>query len=292
MVRMKDINQITVTSKKMMIKFIIIIFILSCKYSFGQINYLTSFTRQINLVKLHVNGYKYVETNINDNTIKIYNTDNSIFKIITIPTQGIPIQSIGYISENLFDLDNDIEYYITTLEVSNGYTQFKIYNENGTILFQKDSANLYQTTSTQSYGLYISDPIFYDGISTKMKLQINSRTELYNLLGSVTCFDCTSGIVSGLIDEPNNQIEKFDRTSIFFPNPTNDFIKINYQLPSNYKNAEIVIYDNNGKLIETLQITSTFDCVYLNSKYAGGLYFFNLIVDGNKIKTEKIIMNK
>lgn len=268
-----------------------LLFVFVSYFTTGQITLSATYSTQINLVKLHVSGYKYVESNVNSNTITLYNTNHTVFKTITIPNQSMQVQSIGYISENLFDLDNDIEYYVTLYQGSPVYTQLKIYNEDGTLLFQRDSGNIYVTNSVQSYGLYISDPIFFDGVSTRMSVQIpagaNTYYEVYDLPGSVTCQDCMSGIISGVHDVPQDSaINK----PLFSPNPASEFIKLNYSLPSGYKKAQIVIHDNTGKICETLNVTSTFEYIYLNSKYANGLYFFDLIVDDKRIKTEKIFL--
>lgn len=261
---------------------------------FGQINLLNTYTKQIYLTKLHVSGYKYVEVNLTTSLITVYNTNNSVFATMTIQPQPYSIQSVGYISENLFDLDNGLEYYVTTYTSSpTTYNIFKVYNDNGTLLFQRDSASLYQTNSVSTFGLFRADPIFYDGVSTKMRLQVGygttTRYELYNLPGTITCGDCSNGTVTAIYSNPKTDISS---ENIIYPNPASDFIKIKYQLPDKAKKAEIKVFDSTGKLQESFEITSTFDFIYLPKSYSNGLYYFQLLVDNQVLKTEKIIIQK
>ncbi len=261
---------------------------------FGQINLVNIYSKQIYLTKLHISGYKYVEVNLTTSLITVYNTNNSVFATMTLQPQPYSIQSVGYISENLFDLDNGLEYYVTTYTNNpTTYNIFKVYNDNGTLLFQRDSAALFQTNSISTYGLFRGDPIFYDGAFTKMRLQVGfgaaTRYELYNLPGTITCDYCSNGTITAIYSNPKTDI---NTENILYPNPANDFIKIKYQLPEKAKKAEMKVFDSTGKLQELFEITSTFDCIYLSKSYSNGLYYFQLIVDNQVIKTEKIIVQK
>ena len=140
-----------------------------------------------------------------------------------------------------------------------------------------------------------TDGVFYDGVKTKMRLSVANangnpaKIEIYDLPGSIPCSECSStGTVSG-ISAPNNP---GTNNPVFYPNPVVDELKLKYELPKDYKNAEIKIYDLQGKLIEEFKVTNTFDFIYLPSDYNNGLYLYSLIIDDKKIKTEKIILNK
>jgi len=255
---------------------------------------------ELSLDKFHLSGYKYVKRDIANLKIEIYNINHTLFKTINIPPQTAPVHSIDYVSENLFDTDNLMEYALTTYTSSGGpfgvsRYKFFIYKENGTQMMVRDSAKL--TDQSLSTIFENTEGIFFDGTQTKMRLSIQSpnsfssflKTEIYTLPGSIPCSECSSkGPVSG-IATPNNPGEN---NPVFYPNPVTDQLKLKYDLSKDYKNAEIKIYDLQGKLVETFKVTNTFDFIYLPSDYNNGLYLYQLNVDGNIVKTEKIILNR
>lgn len=253
----------------------------------------------VSLNKFHVSGYKYVKVDIPNLKIELYNINNSLFKTVIIPPQSAPIQNISYISENLFDLDNQIEFALTTFSSSSAPPislryKFYVFKENGTQMMFRDSAYI----SLSSSDIFNNtDGVFFNGLNTKMRLSIQSsvavtgisKTEIYTLAGSIPCAECSStGTISG-ISSPGNP---GSNNPVFYPNPVTDQLKLKYELPPDHKNAEIKIYDLQGKLIETFKVTNTFDFIYLPSDYNNGLYLYALSVDGKTIKTEKVILNK
>ena len=208
---------------------------------------------------------------------------------------NITSYNIAYLSDNLFNLTNDIEYMAVALGAG-ALPKTYVFNDSGTQLFFKDSSII---TTNLSYGEVFLNPssIFFNGQSTKMKLgrfgtqntSIPSRWDIYTLPGSIPCIQCSStGTVLGKAEI--NAAEVND--PVFYPNPAGNQLKLKYTLPKNYNTAEIKIMDLQGKLIEIFKITDDFDFIYLPSDYNSGVYFYSLIVDGKLIKTEKIILDK
>jgi hypothetical protein len=254
------------------------------------------------LNKLQASGYKYTEVNTTTNLIKLYNLNHSLYKTITIP--AVPgSKTIYYVTENLFDTDTLIEYVLvsqvttppSTLNPSPSTLQhLYVFKENGTQLFYQDSASFSGSTNF-SNSSYITDNVFFDGTSTKMKISIQqgsmggaiARSEIYNLPGSLPCIECSPSVATGIKTYSSKEVP-----TVFYPNPVTDQLKLKYELPGNYKTAEIRIQDAQGKLIEVYKITNTFDFIYVPSSYNGGLYLYSLVVDGEVIKTEKIIISK
>lgn len=256
--------------------------------------YLTKFTSL---------GYKYVLLDGPSKTIKIFNLNNSLFSSIQIPSIALssnPNIEVNYVSDNLFDLDNNIEYvlYTYTSSVNPFPPKTYIFKDNGTQIFYKDSSSRVSNSSTNGNNVFSNyDNVFFDGLSTKLKVikvtgsqfsQIN-RYEIYNLPGVIPCIQCSAtGTTIGRPEyQGNNNSEP-----LFYPNPVNDQIKLKYDLPKNYKSAEIRVQDMQGKLLETYKVTSDFDFIYVPSNYTNGLYLYSLVVDGAVIKTEKIILSK
>ncbi|MBL7937230.1 MAG: T9SS type A sorting domain-containing protein, partial [Bacteroidia bacterium] len=245
---------------------------------------------------------KYVEIIKNSNLINVYNTNNTLYTSFAIPTPSNISQSVGYVSDNLFDTDPGIEYYMTTYEgtpPANVVNNFKIYNSDGSVLFRRDSASLYHNSGSgngsSNFGLFNSHPIFFDGTSTKMRIlkQIaagnNYKLEFYNLPGSLTCADCSNGFVESVssdADYGNGNGFKI------FPNPASNEIKLKYSLGNNITAAKIKIVDINGQAMESFDVTSSFDSIYISDKYSNGLYFFQIIINDKIVHTEKIVIQK
>ena len=82
----------------------------------AQITYDNSYSANsdLSLVKLHVSGYKYLKVDVQNLKIELYNVNHSLLKVITIPTTPFGNQKVLYVSENLFDNDNMVEFALTT----------------------------------------------------------------------------------------------------------------------------------------------------------------------------------
>jgi hypothetical protein len=78
-----------------------------------------------------------------------------------------------------------------------------------------------------------------------------------------------------------------------FPNPADDMISIYCKAATMPVNAELHLYNQEGKLLQKLAITSN-DATYMFPliNYASGIYFVSLMEQGKKVQTEKIIVNR
>jgi len=78
------------------------------------------------------------------------------------------------------------------------------------------------------------------------------------------------------------------------PNPFTNSTIINYTIPSDSDNAEIRIFSNNGKLMQTVSIDHL-GSGSLNidaSSLSSGTYSYNLVVDGRNIETRTMVVTK
>jgi len=274
---------------------IIILLALACMGSYAQITHDHTYSKQISLAKLHVSGYKYIETDLAAKQIKIYNLNHSLWKTITIPVQPYGFAMVYYVTEQLFDTDNQIEFAVVSQTTTGGPTsplgtsaRLNIYNEDTSLVFTRDSA-IFMSVGADIFSNGV--PVFYDGSNTKMRLTIThmpgvfSKHEVYTLPGSIPCSDCNNGVTTGKAG-----IIKTNPEASFFPNPVSDQLRLRYKLPEGAKKAEIRIHDSQGRLVESMEVTNSFDHVLVPSSYSNGLYFYSLIVNGETIKTEKIIV--
>ncbi len=248
------------------------------------------------IIKLHLAGYKYLMVDLPGSQMKLYNTNHSLYKTITIPNITSSNKQVYALTDQLFNTNSLIEFGLSCVtqtqppNVSITYTFF-VFDENGALLFQRDSATIVQTM-TGANPMINYDPIYSIGTGAKLKLGIGSPAlyhEIYALPGSIPCTECTEGSLGIVGIQPLT--ESSTETAHFFPNPANDQLKLKYTLPVGAQKAEIKIYDLQGKLIDELTITNDFDFIYLPSDYNSGLYLYTLLVDGKVIKTEKIILS-
>jgi hypothetical protein len=107
--------------------------------------------------------------------------------------------------------------------------------------------------------------------------------------GKLNAFDAivlcpnTTGIAT--IESPNTF------TLIAYPNPFSNNTQINYDFSSikDFNTASILVYDVMGKAVKTLVLKGNQGTVTMNkANLASGIYFYSLIVDGVRLKTEKL----
>jgi len=86
-----------------------------------------------------------------------------------------------------------------------------------------------------------------------------------------------------------------------YPNAFNPITKINYEITSatlsNLRLAEIVIYNSAGQQVWSSPITDhalhvTGSILFDGSKFNSGVYYYSLIVDGQKLDTKKMVLTK
>src|SRR5688572_29011429 len=88
--------------------------------AFAQITLSTTFTASSSgftyfyFNKFGMAGIKYVAADIAAKTITIYNVNNTVFKTVNIPSSITSAYYLAFISDDLFDLNNDIEYALVT----------------------------------------------------------------------------------------------------------------------------------------------------------------------------------
>lgn len=254
------------------------------------------------LAKFTSHGYKYVQV-IGTSSVNIYNLNHTLYNSFAVPApynNNLCLSStnrwIYYVTDNLFDTDNGFEYAVVTGATScAAIVNVTIFNDNGTIIMSKDSAGFSGSSAVNYSAVYNFDAIYSDGVSTKMNIgYVNipgysqKRIEVYDLPGSLPCSSCTSGLITGLTstnETPTSSAE-------FYPNPASDQLKLKYRLPEGAHQAEMKIYDTQGKLVDEFKVTDAFDFIYLPTNFNNGLYLYSLLVDGKVVKTEKIVLNK
>lgn len=203
--------------------------------------------------------YFYV-LNSTNNQLKIFNSDYSVYKTVTLNVQtGYKLSNVYQFSTKLFNTDDKIEFFVSSYQISNSsVSSLKLYNENGEILKDfgnRASAMVFTTTSNQTK----LDVWGYTIDNTTNPATLNYITDIYILPGSLS-----NGLKS-------LELEGIEQP---YPNPTNSIINLPYKL--DYGMTSVMsIFNLNGKLIEQKQIDHTFNNILLDVKnYKSGVYIY------------------
>lgn len=181
-------------------------------------------------------------------TVTIYNQDYSIYKQLTIyPYEGC---NIIQMSEDIFTYSF---YGLQFIFVE----CYRYYEDGGTsvsILYDIDGNIVKKWDGTADFNFYNNKMIVY-----LRDWENGWVSEIYSIDG----YDLN---------------EKVMPTSFFhaYPNPARNTISLPYNLNKG-EQAEMLIYDVNGKMIEKKMIDSTFDKILLNvESYTPGIYFYSV----------------
>lgn len=225
-------------------------------------------------------GVKYVfwDFKINPGTLNLYNTNHSLYKIISLPTisgnepyYDVPV----FITDSLFDTDGMIEYLLSSQDTSTNISYVRVFKEDGTMIFSEPNANRYCFFQYESSGYYIS--IFPTESGTKMVLCVGDSTIFYSLPGTLP---------SGFLANPVGSNASLSHP---FPNPSSNAAKVFYKLPNGQNKGEIVFYNLQGSEVKRFQVDNTFDHLQLdNSDLPSGTYLYQLFTTQGMAQPKKM----
>ncbi len=218
----------------------------------------------IHLFQVDENEYNYVIKDFENKQVRIYDLNHSLITIINLAMPEGDNWWIHFVSKKLFDLDDQYEVIYTHGTPGSGYT-IKIINEESNILFEEYGTNEVYLYSTPS------------GSKMILKIHADEIAKVYSL----------QGIYYG---EPTiNEGVNF----LPYPNPSNNTIRLPYELPNGYKEGLLSIYNSEGKMIEQFRIDNNFNDVFLRTTpYPTGIYFYSIISNKYKSKPQKFIISR
>lgn len=204
---------------------------------------------------------------------------------IAVPEPFAPSSSYMqalYITRTLFDCDSsNIEFaYYTPKNIGK---PFKVLRLDGTVIFEKDSANGPFLYGNPLGGTDAVRPIVNTSAGAKLFLQP------YPLLLPIYVYSLCGNLPNDVFD--------FNLFNDFFvsvyPNPTSDLLNFQISLPDNNNQYELTIFDATGQVlnkekVKPQQTTYTLD----TSNYSSGSYFYSLTGKDKTFKTGKFILNR
>ena len=246
-------------------------------------------TRTIFRVSLTLAGYKFASYQADSNRINLYNLNHSVYKTISIPQYAGVYSNVVYITDQLFDLDSKIEYALIYSDSSNtSLGHIRIYNEDGVLLFDRDSLGYV-------YGGAASNPEFYgliastDSGSFMVIHPVNNTSEVYSVPGKVPCDECNNGVFN-VVSDPGYNVSG-GKIGSAYPDPANSNTKIDYQLPPGVNEGEMIFYNLNGAEVKRIKVTNAFSTLLLSTQdLSPGSYYYILHASGFNSEGKKMIV--
>jgi len=236
-----------------MMKKIVILLILAAfnAHLSAQVTYLHSFNASATSVHLDIAGYKYYLMDEINNECRLYNTDFSLWKTISLNIpQGSYLYDIRYVSDNLFDNDPEVELVYITYEYDTTYFYYtyylKLINENGSVMLDVPGGYFSEivpvSDSEDRLLIYKGDFSVWPYVHETMVYQLPGQTN---------------------IPAPD-----FGRSYLNppYPNPATYQINIPYDLPPGAGSGAVIeITDQEGRIIRREDLV-----------IPGGIYVLNL----------------
>ena len=102
-----------------------------------------------------------------------------------------------------------------------------------------------------------------------------------------------SGTLTTAIGEANNTLINNNMVSYPHPNPSIDVTTIDYKIPNEISQGEIVFYDLQGVEIKRFRVDKTFNSLLISTAdIPAGTYFYHLQTSGNISGSKKMVIVK
>ena len=244
----------------------------------------------LSIIKLENSGHRYLQYDLANQIVKIYNLNHSIFKTITLPSLLPTNQktSIAYVSENLFNSDNLVEIlcYKEGWSPQSPTTDGSVIviDENGGTVFSQDSMVIVEQRSTTYYGYDDKSSFVYNTTNgTKMILYSYKTSDK-----GFKVFSLPGTLIASVKQFPST----INESNLVYPNPSNSNITISYELAKS-STGILTIYDLNGNEVENLKIDKTFKNVFIDvSKFQNGIYLYTIKNENELISNGKFLVSK
>jgi len=255
---------------------LLIVFLTLLKVSYSQITLEHTYPASATLTELSVSGYKYYLMDVPNHQCRLYNTDHSLWKTIslTVP-DGMYLYNVQYVSDTLFNKDNKVELaytyysYDTTLLYYTYYTS--VIDEDGIELLAIPGCSYVNVINTSTNG-------------TKMFAYVYDYSIILYTVNTLV-FSLPGHLPPGGISTPG---EGFLKNA--FPNPASSAVTIPYQLPQGVNDAQILLINGSGHVVKSYRVDRTFhELIIPTGELPKGVYLYQLKTDKGIISSAKLI---
>ena len=118
-----------------------------------------------------------------------------------------------------------------------------------------------------------------------------------SFLGSIFSDEISFTITESDIENNYGLVTKNYKLKQNYPNPFNPTTKINYDLSKvNFKSAAIAVFNTAGQKVWQKSLSTESSVAgsveFDGSKMNSGIYYYNLVIDGNEVESRKMVMIK
>ncbi len=250
---------------------------------------------------LNINGYQFARTDSVYAGIFCYRTVNSR-EYLEVPLTDTLINNHNYCVKYYVSLANNYGTAISNMGAyfsTDSLLDNSLYNTIDYVVPQVENPSTNMLNDTANWMLVSGSFIANGGEKFitigNFHLPANTNTQLFNggaaspdiayyYIDDVSVTDCTVVGVSIV----NKKEEGFK----LFPNPNNGNMTLEYHI-DNTKNGTMNIYDLTGKLISSQNLNSSNTSTIIDAtNLDAGAYYYEIKLDGTKIKSDKLIIIK
>lgn len=236
------------------------------------------------IIQLEDDGQKFAFVDNENKTVNLHHLDHTFWKSISYQsTQDVNSNFNGctvlYMSQYLFDTDDEIEFLYSDQNGSQGVTQ--IVNEDGTIQFTAEGQLPLVRASVPQH----QQPIYNTSEGTFMILSGGSAAD-----GNAYVYRLPGTLAVGV--EENVFMEQMLHGSLkTYPNPSANEVMVEYSVPfGTYGTLRFT--DELGRVVQTVQLsghqgTYTLDVATLGT----GIYFCSLVSGVEVLATQKLVVS-
>jgi hypothetical protein len=242
----------------------------------------------IQTIRLENSGQKMCLVNRMDSTFYqyvFYNLDYSEFTTISIDLDPLFIISdynspslyISYISENVFDRDDDIDMMGQLVYYNSDYAEYAqvlLFHQDGSILFQSDveNTNAWLCSSTATNSTIVSSLTNTDA-GAKMILDV------YYINEGLYSYDVYSlpGTLPVSIANHGQMDEETGIALSAYPVPAREVVHLDYKLNEDQRTGTLEITNAQGQIVEKISLGDSRGVVSIPvAHYAGGVYMVKI----------------
>lgn len=272
------------TQRKITLNLLILLF--TTTYSFSQVELEQTYTveKHIHFLKLEDNTTKYYV--FNGSTMKIYNSNHSIYQTIEMEDLGETLYFdqaiIACVSEKVFDIDSGIEFLLCTGDSSDDKTF--IIDDDGSILFEKEGqippiTNDDNDSHQNPWWIANTDDGIKMILTNSSYLGSSVENYVYSLSGTA------------LLEV--TEVEKKQYKLNAYPNPSENYVNLEYDLPNGVDSGKLQIYSITGQKIKEFKVDNHVSSLRLsNDDLKSGTYFYKIDSGNYQSETFKLIVSK
>jgi hypothetical protein len=96
------------------------------------------------------------------------------------------------------------------------------------------------------------------------------------------------------VDVNNESLSKNEKLVVgnIYPNPADDYAYIDYKVTGSYNSASVSFYNLLGGKVAEYELNKNSDKVKINtSSWESGIYGYQLVIDGKKVATKKLLVS-